>query len=327
MSLLKRLKTGSGAAITIGVVLFVVVPLLLSKWIIFLLTISLAKAMVVLGVALLLRGGLISFGHGLYFAAGAYAAAFAVNHLNIKESLVIIPFCLLAGGGMAALTGILVKRYRGIFFAMLTLAFSMVLYTVLLKFYVVTGGTDGMSIPTVTILGIQPAPENLRIIQYYLTLVLTVGVLYLGWRFITSPLGYLMQAVRDNEIRVEYMGASVERSIYFSYVVSGALGGLGGGLVAFNVEHVSPELAYWTASADFVFVAVLGGTGSVFAPFLGSIVFVFVKNYAFKFSPDTWQMTLGGILLLIIFFLPKGLWSLSEVIRRKGTQWQLSSKR
>lgn len=326
MSLLKRLKTGSAAAITIGVVLFVVVPPLLSKWIIFLLTISLAKAMVVLGVALLLRGGLISFGHGLYFAAGAYAAAFAVNHLNIKESLVIIPLCILAGGGMAALTGILVKRYRGIFFAMLTLAFSMVLYTVLLKFYVATGGTDGMSIPMVTILGIQPAPENLRIVQYYLTLVLTVGVLYLGWRFITSPLGYLMQAVRDNEIRVEYMGASVGRSIYFSYVVSGALGGLGGGLVAFNVEHVSPELAYWTASADFVFVAVLGGTGSVFAPFLGSIVFEFVRNYAFKFSPDTWQMTLGAILLLIIFFLPQGLWSLKGAMKRRWTQWQLSSK-
>ena len=227
---------------------------------------------------------------------------------------------------MAALTGLLLKRYRGIFFAMLSLAFSMVLYTVLLKFYVVTGGTDGMSIPTVTILGMKPAPENLRIFQYYLTLILTLGVLYLGWRFITSPLGYLMQAVRDNEIRVEYMGASVGRSIYFSYVFSGALGGLGGGLVAFNVEHVSPELAYWLTSGDFVFVAVLGGTVSVFAPFLGSVVFEFVKNYAFKFSPDTWQMTLGGILLLIIFFLPQGLWSLKEAVKGRWTQWQLSSK-
>jgi branched-chain amino acid transport system permease protein len=75
-----------------------------------------------------------------------------------------------------------------------------------------------------------------------------------------------------------------------------------------------------------VFVAVLGGVGNVFAPFLGSIVFEFVKNYAFKFSPHTWQMTLGGILLLIIFFLPQGVWSLNETIKRKVIQWQLSLK-
>ncbi len=327
MRLLKRFKGGSSMAIMIGAILFAFAPLLLSNWIIFILTIALAHGMVAFGVALLLRGGLISFGHGLYYAAGAYAAAFAVNRLNIRESLILIPLCLLAGAALAALTGILLKRYRGIFFAMLSLAFSMILYTLLFKFYDVTGGTDGMPIPSVTILGIQPTAENLRLFQYYLALILTTGVLYIGWRFLNSPLGYLMQAVRDNEIRVEYMGGSVGRAIYFSYVFSGALGGLGGGLVAFNVEHVSPELAYWTVSGDFVFLAVLGGTGNVFAPFLGSIVFEFVKNYAFKFSPYTWQMTLGGILLLIIFFLPQGLWSLPEAIKRKGIRWQLFWKR
>ena len=127
MSMLKRLRDGFPVAIVIGVALLIFVPLLLSKWIVFLLTIALAKAMVVLGVALLLRGGLISFGHGLYFAAGAYAVAFAVNRWNIREAVVLIPFCLLAGAGLAALTGILLKRYRGIFFAMLSLAFSMIL--------------------------------------------------------------------------------------------------------------------------------------------------------------------------------------------------------
>lgn len=326
MRILERFRGAPLVAIVNGVVLFAIAPALLSNWIVFLLTIALAKAMVAFGVVLLLRGGLISFGHGLYFASGAYTVAFAVNLWNIREALVLIPLCALTGGGIAALTGILLKRYRGIFFAMLTLAFSMILYTVLFKFYAVTGGTDGMPIPSVTILGMKPKPENLRVFQYYLTLALTIGVLCLGRRFINSPLGYLMRAVRDNEIRVEYTGASVGRSIYFSYVVSGVLGGIGGGLVAFNVEHVSPELAYWTASADFVFVAVLGGTGSVFAPFLGSIVFEFVRNYAFKLSPDTWQMSLGGILLLIIFFLPQGLWSINEAVRRRWAQWQLSSK-
>jgi len=317
MRFIGRFQRNYLVAVIVGFFLFSLAPLLFSNWIIFLITMALAKGMVVLGVVLLLRGGLISFGHGLYFAAGAYAVAFAVNKWNINETLLIIPLCLVTGGGLAALTGLLLKRYRGIFFAMLTLAFSMILYTVLFKFYHLTGGTDGMPIPPIKIAGIQPSLDNLRIFQYYLILSLSVGVIYLGWRFTQSPLGYLMRAVRDNEIRVEYIGASVSRSIYFSFVLSGALGGLGGGLVALNVEHVSPELAYWTSSADFVFVAVLGGTGSVFAPFLGSIVFEFIRNYAFKFSPDTWQMTLGGVLLLIIFFLPQGLWSLNRTLRRR----------
>lgn len=314
----EKVKIGYRGAIVAGLLLLVSAPLFVSNWIVFVVTLGCAKGMVVLGVVLLLRGGLISLGHGLYYAAGAYALAFALNRWHIRETYVLIPLSLVAGGGMAALTGLLLRRYRGIFFAMLSLAFSMILYTVLFKFYTVTGGTDGMRI--------HLTKEGTPLFLYYLTLMLTAGVIYLGRRLIASPLGYMMQAVRYNEIRVEYMGASVGMVIYVTYVFSGMLGGLGGGLVALNVGHVAPELAYWTACADFVFVAVLGGANHVLAPFLGSIVFEFVKNYAFKFSPNTWQMTLGGILLLIIFFLPQGLWSLPEAIERKVIRWELCSR-
>ncbi len=297
--------------------LFVAVPPFLPSWILFVLTIALAKGMVVLGVVLVLRGGLISLGHGLYFAGGAYAVGFAAHYLGTTEALLALPLSVLAGALLASLTGLILRRYRGIFFAMLSLAFSMVLYTLLLKFYALTGGTDGLSIQAMSIAGAPLGAEHVRVVQYYLVLALSAAVIYLGAHFASSPLGYLMQALRFNEIRVEYMGASVNRSIYWSYVLSGAIGGLGGGLFAFNVGHVAPELAYWTSSADFVFVAVLGGTGSVLAPFAGSIVFEFVKNYAFKLSPETWQMTLGIVLLLIIFFLPQGLWSLKDRIAGK----------
>lgn len=315
----------SWAALAV-VVLFLAVPPFLSDWIVFLLTIALAKGMVVLGVVLLLRGGLISFGHALYFATGAYVVAFAMKHLGTREVLVLLPLCVAAGAGLAALIGMVMRRYRGIFFAMLSLAFSMILYTLLFKFYRVTGGTDGLSIESMTIFGTQPSAERATIVEYYLILVLTLGVTYLGSRFVASPLGYFMQAVRFNEIRVEYVGASVGQSIYFSYVFSGALGALGGGLVALSVGHVAPELAYWTASADFVFVAVLGGSASVLAPFAGSIVFEFVRNYAFKLSPHTWQLTLGTVLLLIIFFLPHGLWSLNDLLSRMRRRWWRSSR-
>jgi branched-chain amino acid transport system permease protein len=184
----------------------------------------------------------------------------------------------------------------------------MILYTVLIKFYDFSGGTDGLSVRGFALAGVTPADPGLA--QYYLVLVVTAAVVYVGARFLASPLGYLMQAVRYNEIRIEYLGASASHAILASYVVSGAISGLGGALVAYLVGHVSPELAFWVTSGDFVFVAVLGGTGSVFAPLIGSIAFEFVKNYALKFSPNTWQLTLGVFLLAVIYFQPQGLWTL-----------------
>lgn len=302
------------AGLAVAAAALALAPLALSEWVVFLLTIALAKGMVVLGVVLLLRGGLISFGHGLYFAAGAYVVGFAITKSGIREALVLLPACALAGGLVAGLVGLILRRYRGIFFAMLSLAASMVLYTVLLKFYQHTGGTDGVSIPQYTVLGMAPAEGWVREVGYYVALATTAAVLAVTRRLSHSPLGHVMGAIRHNELRVGYVGISVPHAIHHTCAISGALGALGGALVALNVGHIAPEMAYWTASADFVFVAVLGGTGNVLAPFIGSVVFEFIKNYAFKLSPQTWQLTLGTVLLLIIFFLPQGLWGLRAVL-------------
>jgi branched-chain amino acid transport system permease protein len=291
-------------------------PFVLSDWIVFLIALALAKGAVVLGVVLLLRGGLISFGQALYFAIGAYTVGFLANRFGIGEALVTLPLATAISALVAAALGLLLTRFRGIYFAMLSLALSMILYTVLIKFYDFSGGTDGLSVRGFSLAGVAPAQPGL--VQYYLVLALTAAVVYVGARFLASPLGYLMQAVRYNEIRIEYLGASASRAIYASYVLAGAVGGLGGGLVAYLVGHVSPELAFWVSSGDFVFVAVLGGTGSVLAPFVGSIAFEFVKNYALKFSPDTWQLTLGVFLLLVIYFQPQGLWNLLARLRTQN---------
>jgi ABC-type branched-subunit amino acid transport system permease subunit len=293
-----------------------VLPLFLSNWIVFIIALALAKSAVVLGVVLLLRGGLISFGHALYFAIGAYTVGFLSNRVGMSEVLVVLPLAIAISTLVAVALGLLLARFRGIYFAMLSLALSMILYTVLIKFYDFSGGTDGLSVRGFSLAGITPAHSDL--VKYYLVLVLTAAVIYLGARFLASPLGYLMQAVRYNEIRIEYLGASANRVILASYVFSGAISGLGGALIAFLVGQVSPELAYWVTSGDFVFVAVLGGTGSVFAPMVGSIAFELVKNYAVKFSPDTWQLTLGVFLLLVIYFQPQGLWGLLVRLRARS---------
>ncbi len=132
------------------------------------------------------------------------------------------------------------------------------------------------------------------------------------YRFLASPLGFYLRALADNEIRIEYSGESARRVLYITYIVSGALGGVSGVLAAFTVGHIVPEYSFWIQSGDFVFVAILGGYGSVLGPLIGSVAFEFIRTYASKYFPNEWQMTLGIIMLAIILFRPGGLWAIYE---------------
>jgi ABC-type branched-subunit amino acid transport system permease subunit len=303
-------------AALVGAILLAAAPLIVPSWILFILTLALAKFMAVLAVALFLRAGLVSFGHGLFYAVGAYTVGFCVKWVGLRDALLLVPLGTLCAAIAAALVGVVIARYRGVFFAMLNLAFAMILYAALLKLYWVTGGTDGIGVPSPTILGVLPPRTILRMSYYYLALVIAGGVIYAVYRFLASPLGYFLKAVGDNEIRIEYSGESVRRVIYLTYILSGALGGLSGVLVAFTVGHIVPEYAFWIQSGEFVFVALLGGYSSVPGPLVGAIAFEFIRTYASKYAPEAWQMTLGLIMLVIILFRPGGLWTIYEALAR-----------
>jgi branched-chain amino acid transport system permease protein len=307
------LHVRSRRAALVGLALLFFAAPILPSWLLFLFTVAFAKGLVVLGVVLLLRGELVSFGHGVYYALGAYAIGLLVkNNLPITEALLLVGLGVLASTLVSAVLGLFIARYRGIFFGMLSTAFTMTLYSLLIKLRWLSGGTDGIGVHATTFAGLETSADTVRLIQYYFVLVLTAAAVFIAYRVAASPLGYLVRAIRDNEIRVEYMGASVQRAIYRTYVLSGALAGLGGALTAVTVGHISPDMSYWTVSGEFVFVALFGGIGSVFAPMFASVVFELVRNYAFKISPYTWQMTLGVVLLVIILFAPGGLWSIVE---------------
>jgi len=132
------------------------------------------------------------------------------------------------------------------------------------------------------------------------------------YHYFNSPMGKAGDAIRENEIRVEYLGISVRRIIYFKYIMAAVLASVGGAMTAMTVGHIDPEMAYWTTSGEFVFITVMGGTAHVAAPFVGAVVFELMRTFAFQVSPYTWQLVLGVALLAIIIFLPKGLWSLKE---------------
>lgn len=297
-------------------------PLLVPDWMKFIVTLAMAKFPAVLGVALFLRGGMVSFGHAMFYAIGAYTVGFAAKWSGFHDVVVLLPLGLVLGATLAALVGLVMARYREVFFAMLNLAFSMMIYGAFLKLYWVTGGTDGLSAGIPTFLGYTPPREALRGFLYYLTLGVVAVVIFGVYRFLASPLGYYLRARHDNEIRIEYSGESVQRVIYVTYVLSGALGGVAGVLAAFTVGHIVPEYSFWIQSGEFVFIALLGGFESVPGPLIGAIAFEFIRAYASKYFPNEWQMVLGIIMLAIILFRPGGLWAIFASLgpRRGGAR-------
>jgi ABC-type branched-subunit amino acid transport system permease subunit len=286
-------------------------------WAIFLTTVAVAKALVVLGLMILWRTGLVSFGQALYFGAGGYAAGLAGLWLGLSDAILLV----LLGGAVAAVlawvVGLLLARYREIFFAMLSLAFSMILYGLLVNTEAL-GSTDGVNIVPPTFFGLAPSGGQVRAV-YLLTIVMGLISACLVHVYLQSTIGQLAAPIRDNEIRVEYLGVSAQGVIHLQVVIAGALAGVGGVLTALAIGHIDPEMAYWTTSGGFVFVTILAGTGSVIAPFLGSLLFEIVRSFAIVYTPDTWQLMLGAALLLTILFFPGGLWSLFER-RRAGAE-------
>jgi branched-chain amino acid transport system permease protein len=285
------------------------------QWLVFLLALALAKGLVVLGLVLLMRTGLVSFGQGLYFGLGAYAAALLSHRAGLADAALMIVAGTVCAAAVAAILGLLLARYREIFFAMLSLAFSMILYGALVKSSAL-GSTDGFNLHAKSFAGIALASGTERRLFYAVSVVLVFGVAWLVHRYLASHWGRLSAAIRDNELRVEYLGASVYRVVYLNYVAAGALAGMGGAFAALAVGHVDPETAYWTTSGEFVFIAILGGTGNVLAPFLSAAVFEGLRTVANQYAPNVWQMSLGIAMLAIIMFLPGGLWTLLQ--RRKA---------
>jgi len=295
----------------IALVALVAVALLAPQWLVFMTMLVLAKGVVVLGLLVLMRTGLVSFGQGLYFGIGAYAAALLSHYFHMADAAVMLAAGAAAAGLIAALLGLLLAKYREIFFAMLSLAVSMILYGLLVKSSAL-GSTDGFNLHARTFFGIALAAGTERRVFLVAGSVCAIVAALLVHRLFAGHWGRLATAVRDNELRVAYLGASPYRVVYVNYLIAATLAGLGGALVALAVGHVDPETAYWTTSGEFVFVAILGGTQSIAAPFLAAAIFEALRTVASQYAPNVWQMSLGLGMLAIIMFLPSGLWSLAR---------------
>jgi branched-chain amino acid transport system permease protein len=254
---------------------------------------------------------LVSLGGALYFGLGAYAVALLQRQAGISDAALLIACAAGISGIAGFLLGFLLKRYRGIFFAMMNLALSMIAYGAAVKNRAL-GSTDGFGIAQPTFFGVQFAePHQAKLALFVMLVVTGSAAIWLAQAYFRSTLGWMATGIRDNEIRIEYLGYSAERAIHVKYTISAVLGGMGGGFLALGLGQVDPDsMLNWVASGELLFVMILAGPGNVAAPFLASFFFELLRTYALELAPRAWQFIVGATLVLLIFFAPNGLLSL-----------------
>jgi branched-chain amino acid transport system permease protein len=273
-----------------------------------------AYAIILLGLNLLFGyTGLLSFGHALFIGLGAYTTAFLTGVFGVRYMEVI----LLASVGLALLVaapvGALCVRYVKIYFGMLTLAFGMLFYSFLLKFYHLTGGDEGMRVLQPFLLGFDlsemPKIRFLTGPYYYYSAAVLVIATFVMWRIVTSPFGLCLKSIRENPVKAESLGISVKWYRWYAFLISAAYGAVGGALLGPTIGQVDPGLAYWTHSGYLVFMTLLGGFAHLFGPMLGAFVFIFLQDAVMSLIPY-WRLIFGAILAMLVIFAPGGLMGL-----------------
>jgi branched-chain amino acid transport system permease protein len=293
-------------------VLLLFVPKLLSTYQLMLFESGITFAIMGLGFNLLLRyTGLLSFGHGALFATGAYAVGMMGEYFpELYRIEILIPVALLASLVVSAIFGAICVRHTRVFFSILALALSMVLYALLVKFYDLTGGSDGIHIPLPEMFG--KSFEGMRRFEflsgayYYFLLFMFTACTLIMLLIVHSPFGRALQAIRDNEVRAEMIGIRVRRYRWYAFIISGLFTGTGGALWSFVNGHVTPEIAEWMFSGEIVYMTLLGGFMIFEGPIVGAILFTYMKLYAVSIT-QYWMLIIGATLIILVLVLPEGI--------------------
>jgi branched-chain amino acid transport system permease protein len=276
----------------------------------------------VLGLNLLFGfTGLLSFGHALFVALGAYTAAYLTSVFGVLVFELILVAAAAVGLAVAIPVGLLCVRYVRIYFGMLTLAFGMLFYSFLFKFYHLTGGDEGMRVLRPRLLGLGfESLDKVAFLTgpyYYYSLVLLILGTAVMWRIVRSPFGLCLRSVRENPSKAEYVGVSVPRYRFCAFLIAGVFGAVGGAILAIPTGLADPLLAYWTHSGTLVFMMLLGGFSNLFGPILGSFVFIFLQDQVMSLT-QYWRFIFGAILAVVVIFFPRGLMGFLDPRERAG---------
>jgi branched-chain amino acid transport system permease protein len=301
----------SGLWVLLGLLaVMAVLPAFASPYVLLLMLPFMGYGIALLGFNLLFgTTGLLSFGHAMFLGVGAYTAAALTSKFGVKSFELLLLAAALGSGLISLIVGMLCVRYTRIFFGMLTLAFGMLFHSFLFKFYAVTGGDQGMRVLRPLLLGMEWRGGKTAFLSgpfYYYALVLFALLGLAMWRITESPFGLHLKAIRENAGKAAYVGVQIFRMRLAAFVISAVYGGIGGTILAVTTGLADPELAYWTHSGNLVFMAVLGGSGTFAGPAIGALVFVLLQDYVMSVT-QYWRFVMGGVLVLLVVFLPQGL--------------------
>jgi branched-chain amino acid transport system permease protein len=323
-----RSKLQLAAAAAAALVVLILLPPFIGVYQTQLLTYGLIAAIAALGFNLLLGyTGLLSFGHSAFFGIGAYSVAFLARDAGIRSMELYILVGLPISALLSALFGYICVRHTRIFFGILTLALSQVLYSLAYKLFWVTGGSDGLRVPRPTLLaglvGFSGSGSYQRFVDayYYYVLAMFAVCVVVMWVIVHSPFGKALQAIRDNEVRAAFLGLRISRFRWVAFLISGTFTSLAGILWVPLNGLTTPEVLYWPFSGEIVFTALLGGFRNFSGPIVGGIVFTYLKTYAVA-TTEYWQFLLGVVLVLLILVLPTGIVGavskLTDKLKAKG---------
>jgi branched-chain amino acid transport system permease protein len=326
-----RMATMQKLLTVLGFVILALLPLVLDQYRTRLFITFFGFGIALFGFNLLFAyTGLLSFGHALFLALGAYTAAFLTSRFGIYSMELIVLTAIMVAAVVAMLTGALCVRYVEVYFAMLTLAFSMLFYTALLKTYNLTGGDEGMPVDRPHLLGIDMSHvgylDYLTGPYYYYALGLLVLATVVMWRIVRSHFGLSLKAIRDNPQKAEFLGVPVRRYRWYAFVIAGIFSAVGGALMAPVDGQVDAGLAYWTESGTLVFMALLGGFANFLGSLVGALVYINLLDEVQSLT-QYWRLVFGAILALIVIAAPTGLMGLLGTVARRlflGVQGRFS---
>ncbi len=248
--------------------------------------------------------GYLSFGQAAYFGSGVYVSAL------ILRSTSSLPLALLGGSIAPALLAIVfgyfcVKRSK-LYFAMLTLAFAQLIYTLIFKWRSLTGGDDGIVVPRI------PYLHN-PLTFYFFILALVLVSVFIHWVIVHSPFGHMLKSICQNQERTEFIGVPVEKQVLVAFIIAGFFGGLAGAIYAPFIGVISPKLVHWTMSLTPVIMVVFGGAKHFWGPAIGAIVYIVLKDIITLYT-DNWLLVFGLMLLIIVLISPRGVMGVLENI-------------
>ena len=294
--------------------ILIALPSILSRFWVGIFTEILIMALAGMSLNFLLGyAGCLSFGHGAFFAAAAYATAILMTKTGLNQYLIILLLAPIMATLLGAMIGVLVSRLYAFYYAIMTCAFTMILWSIIRRLGDVTGGDNG--IVGVKFRGLLEGMNH----TYFFTLGVVVLCTVILWVIGNSPFGWTLRAIRENPVRSSFVSIDVVKHRYLALIISSFFCGVAGSLHVVYTFGAFPELAFWTKSGDIVTMCILGGINSFFGPIIGSVVLILLETFITSVTLY-WPLILGVIICAVVLLMPNGIMSLIQTVTRKKAE-------